>query len=107
MIRDQVKKWLKETKTSRKQLAELLMISNSTLDGWLLKKNPRPIPPKKRGALEAIMAPKNDDGDIELVLTFTPEQMLELKKDLPEGTDISEAMKKRLLAFIRASRIDD
>ena len=103
MIRERIKKWLKETGTTRTELAEFLLVSPATMDGWLLKKNPRPIPAKKLGALEAIMAPKNAQGDVELTLKLSPEEREAITADIANGIDKEEAVKKRLYAFISAA----
>lgn len=93
---------MKETNTSRKELADMLLVSPSTLDGWLLLKNPRPIPAKKQGALETIMAPKKE-GDIELKLNISPERWRCLTADITDGIDKKEAIKRQLYAFIDAA----
>ena len=105
MIRERIKKWLKETNTSRKELAEKLLVSPATLDGWLLKANPRPIPVKKYAAIEAIMAKKEENGEIPLTLTFTAAEIRSLKEGLPPDANLSEVLRERLIAFVRAAHI--
>jgi transcriptional regulator with XRE-family HTH domain len=105
MIRERIKNWLRETKTSRKELAGKLLVSPSTLDGWLLKANPRPIPIKKYAAIEALMAQKDENGEIPLTLTFTKEEIAALKEGLPPDADLRAVLRERLIAFVRAARI--
>lgn len=103
MIRDRIKKWLKETNTSREELSRMLLVSKTTLDGWLLVANPRPIPARKVGMLEAIMAQKNEQGEVELSIKFSPEEWEAVTADMAAGIDKEEAVKKRLYAFISAA----
>lgn len=105
MIRERIKKWLRETKTSRKELAGKLLVSPATLDGWLLKANPRSIPIKKYAAIEALMAQKDENGEIPLTLTFTKEEIAALKEGLPPDADLRAVLRERLIAFVRAARI--
>lgn len=102
MLHDRLKKWLKETGTSRETLADLLMVSRKTVEGWLLKANPRPIPLRKHAAIEALIAPKSAPGCIAVPISIPAEEWHKLTKDLPPGTDKEQAVAEYLLGLIKA-----
>ena len=105
MLLEQLRKWLRETGTSRQDLAEKLFVSPVTVDGWLLQRNPRPIPLKKQAAIRALIAPGSDSGHVAVDFNFTPEEWAEITREIPDGVNKEEAVKAKLLAFIRAARI--
>ena len=105
MLLEQLRKWLRETGTSRQDLAEKLFVSPVTVDGWLLQRNPRPIPLKKQAAIRALIAPGSDSGHVAVDFCFTDEEWAEITRDIPDGVNKEEAVKAKLLAFIRAARI--
>lgn len=103
MLRARVKEWLKATGTSREELAERLLVSPATLEGWLLNKNPRPIPAKKAEVLEGLIAPKNAPGCIALPLAVPADMWECLTKDLPAGADKKKAVAEFLLNVMKAA----
>ena len=106
MLNKRLQNWLTETGTTRAELAEKLHVKPRTVDSWLGQKNLRPIPKNKVEIIERMIKPQVADGEIPLTLRLSPEQWEELTKDLPPGTDVAAAMKKRLLAFLRAAKIE-
>lgn len=105
MLHKRLQHWLTETGTSRAELAEKLHVKPRTVESWLGQKPKRPIPKNKVAIIESIIQPHTEEGEIHLTLRLSPEQWEELTKDLPPGADVAEAMKKRLLAFLRAAKI--
>ena len=102
MLRSRLKEWLKRTKTSRAELAAQLMVSPKTVEGWLLKSNPRPIPLLKHAAIEALIAPKPEPGCIALPLSIPAKDWELLTQGLPPGIDKEKAVAEYLLGVIRA-----
>lgn len=105
MLRERLKDWLKKTKTSRAELAAKLMVSPKTVEGWLLKSNPRPIPMLKHAAIEALIAPKPEPGCIALPLSIPLQEWELLTQGLPPGTDKEKAVAEYLLSVIRAAQL--
>ena len=105
MLHRRLQNWLTETGTSRADFAALLHVKQRTVESWLGNKPKRPIPKNKIEIIENLIRPKAENGEIPLTLRLSPEQWEELTRDLPAGADVSEAMKNRLLAFIRAAHI--
>lgn len=106
MLHKRLQTWLTETGTSRAELAERLHVKPRTVESWLGQKPKRPIPKNKVAIIESMIQPQQEDGEIPLTLRLSPEQWEELTRDLPAGADVAEAMKNRLLAFIRAAKIE-
>lgn len=104
MLKERLRLWLAETKTSRAELAEKLGVKLRTVEGWLGKKG-RPIPLTKTELIEKLIKPTNAPGCIAVSVSFTPEQWEELTKDMPEGADKQKLLVERLLAFTRAARL--
>ena len=102
MLRERLKDWLKKTKTSREELAAQLMVSPKTVEGWLLKSNPRPIPLRKHAAIEALIAPKPAPGCIALPLSIPVADWELLTQGLPPGANKEEAVIEYLLGVIKA-----
>ena len=103
MLVARIKDWLRATGTSRDELAALLLVSPATLEGWLLKANPRPIPAKKAEKIEAIIAPKNAPGCIALPLSIPGDVWWALTKDLPLGADKKKAVAEFLMQVMKAA----
>jgi transcriptional regulator with XRE-family HTH domain len=104
MLKERLRLWLAETKTSRAELAEKLGVKLRTVEGWLGKKG-RQIPLTKTALIEKLIKPANAPGCIAVSVSFTPEQWEELTKDMPEGADKQKLLVERLLAFTRAARL--
>ena len=104
MLNERLQDWLTRTGTSRADLADKLHVSKRTVESWLGRVH-RPIPANKRATIEALIAPKSESGHMAVDLHFTPEEWEEITRDIPDGVDKEEAVKAKLLAFIRAARI--
>ena len=74
-----IKDWLKASGHSRAWLAEKLLVSKGTIDGWLAPS--RPIPPHKLAYIKNLMsppktppAPLKHSDIIAFTVRFTPEE---------------------------------
>ena len=103
MLRSRLREWLKATGTSRAALAEKLLVSPATVEGWLLKTNPRPIPAKKAEAIADLIAPQNSPGCIALPLSIPKEDWERFTRDLPPGVDKKKAVSDFMLGVMRAA----
>ena len=74
-----IKDWLKTSGHSREWLAEKLLVSKATIDGWLAPS--RPIPSTKLAFIKKLMLPQKNtlppikhDDVIAFTVRFTPEE---------------------------------
>jgi hypothetical protein len=59
---------------SRPELASKLHVSLQTVNGWLLRSNPRAMSERQRIAIEALIRPEPEPGCIPVQIMLTPEQ---------------------------------
>ncbi len=104
MLNEKLQDWLNRTGTSRQQLADQLHVSRRTVESWLGRKH-RPIPAAKVSTIERLIAPASAPGHIAVDFTFTEAEWEEITRGIPDGVDKEEAIKAKLLAFMRAARL--
>lgn len=103
-LNNRLKSWMKETKTTRAEVAKALGISPRTVEGWLSPSVNRHIPFKKMKAVEQLIAPTNMPGHIAVQVTFTDEEWEELTKGLPDYVDKVAFVRSKMLALIEAAK---
>ena len=74
MIREKLRAWMEQKGVSRPELASKLHVSLQTVNGWLLRSNPRAMSERQRIAIEALIRPEPEPGCIPVQIMLTPEQ---------------------------------
>lgn len=74
MLRDRLRAWMAQNGKSRADVAKMLLVSVQTVNGWLLRTNPRAISERQRVAIEALIKPAAAPGCIPVQIMLTPEQ---------------------------------
>lgn len=105
MLKERLKIWLVKTGTTREELAAKLNLSRRTVEGWLQKSNPRPLPLRLRPAIEELIAPTAEPGCIPVELTFTDEQWERLTAHIPDGPNKKEQLVKQIMAMLEAMQL--
>lgn len=83
IFREKFKKWMKENKISRSDIAEQCLVSKRTIDRWMTRGEV--IPLLKVKILEGLMGEKSSDSvenvHTQVILEFTPEQYVVVKAE--------------------------
>lgn len=79
MLRERLRAWMAQNGKSREEVAKLLLVSKQTVNGWLLRSNPREMSERQRVAIEALIRPKPQPGCVPVQLMLTPEQAEKIK----------------------------
>lgn len=103
--RIQCEVWLSQRKMSKKELAQILEVGESSVYGWFSNTK---IPEKRWIQIKKLLCNESEapePGCIAVNLSMSPEQWEELTKDMPEGSDKQKLLLDRMIAFTRAARL--
>ncbi|MBR5887643.1 MAG: hypothetical protein IKZ07_05480 [Akkermansia sp.] len=96
--------WLRQRQMTKRELAAVLGVTEHAVYGWCSNAN---IPEKRWGQIKELFGENTEvkPGHIAVDFTFTEKEWAEITAGMPDGIDKEEAVKQKLLAFIRAAHI--